>query len=321
MTSRTVSGVTTTYTDDSDGRTTVQAGGAARTLTWDGRDRMTQAVQGANTIVNTYGPEGALKRRSVNAGAPAQSRDYMQVTDGGGFELNLDGTISSTSIDGPAGGLIAYSGAPAIATTAAFQYFNAHGDSAATANATGVRQDGPNGYDPYGSQDDGTTPAANAAADRWTGRWHTKTDTSLSLIQMGARQYDLATGRFLTVDPVDGGSLNNYDYAGQDPINQYDLDGRQCRRATPAERAAAIRRGQPFLADWVCWSVKPWQKKPVRWLIKKVAIPCGRGAVGAAFAGGTIQWISKVYIGTRAAGPAGAWFSAAACIANVAYQG
>jgi hypothetical protein len=42
---------------------------------------------------------------------------------------------------------------------------------------------------------------------------------------MGARPYDPSFGRFLSVDPIDGGSLNNYDYAGQDPINGYDLDG------------------------------------------------------------------------------------------------
>jgi hypothetical protein len=41
----------------------------------------------------------------------------------------------------------------------------------------------------------------------------------------GRPPYDPNTGRFLTTDPIDGGSLNNYDYAGQDPINGYDLSG------------------------------------------------------------------------------------------------
>jgi len=42
---------------------------------------------------------------------------------------------------------------------------------------------------------------------------------------MGARPYNPTTGRFLSVDPIPNGSLNNYDYAGQNPINGYDLSG------------------------------------------------------------------------------------------------
>ena len=42
---------------------------------------------------------------------------------------------------------------------------------------------------------------------------------------MGARPYDPSIGRFYAVDPIDGGSLNNYDYADQDPVNNYDLLG------------------------------------------------------------------------------------------------
>lgn len=42
---------------------------------------------------------------------------------------------------------------------------------------------------------------------------------------MGVRLYNPALGRFLQVDPVPGGSANNYDYAGQDPINAFDLNG------------------------------------------------------------------------------------------------
>lgn len=43
---------------------------------------------------------------------------------------------------------------------------------------------------------------------------------------MGVRLYNPVTGRFLQTDPVPGGSANAYDYAGQDPLNRFDLDGK-----------------------------------------------------------------------------------------------
>ena len=43
---------------------------------------------------------------------------------------------------------------------------------------------------------------------------------------MGVRLYSPTLGRFLSVDPVAGGSSNAYDYAGADPINKFDLDGK-----------------------------------------------------------------------------------------------
>jgi hypothetical protein len=42
---------------------------------------------------------------------------------------------------------------------------------------------------------------------------------------MGLRSYVPALGRFLTPDPVKGGSANAYDYANQDPVNNFDLTG------------------------------------------------------------------------------------------------
>jgi RHS repeat-associated protein len=47
----------------------------------------------------------------------------------------------------------------------------------------------------------------------------------LSLVQMGARPYSPLLGRFLSVDPFEGGSANDYDYVAGDPINATDLDG------------------------------------------------------------------------------------------------
>ena len=48
---------------------------------------------------------------------------------------------------------------------------------------------------------------------------------SLATIEMGARQYVPSIGRFLQVDPVEGGSCNGYDYACGDPVNGFDLSG------------------------------------------------------------------------------------------------
>ena len=42
---------------------------------------------------------------------------------------------------------------------------------------------------------------------------------------MGARVYIPVLGRFLQVDPIEGGTDNNYVYAN-DPVNQFDLDGK-----------------------------------------------------------------------------------------------
>jgi len=59
-------------------------------------------------------------------------------------------------------------------------------------------------------------------------------------MQMGARVYLPAVGRFLQVDPVDGGSANAYDYALQNPVNMQDLTG-QC---VPICIAAAVLVGE-----------------------------------------------------------------------------
>jgi len=73
-----------------------------------------------------------------------------------------------------------------------------------------------------------TGPADGTSSGRydWLGGKQRSSDALAGTVLMGVRLYTPALGRFLQTDPVPGGSDNAYDYAGQDPVNTYDLDGR-----------------------------------------------------------------------------------------------
>jgi len=161
------------------------------------------------------------------------------------FDTNASGVIQETSVSGPAGDLASYAGAPETSTGTSYRYYNGHGDLAADADQAGNRANAYT-YDSFGAALQ--TPAANSTEERWTARWDKRLDTSSALIEMGVRAYDPVLGRFTSVDPIEGGSLNTYDYADQDPVNTYDLDGRRAdydgerRPLTQAELGRLERR-------------------------------------------------------------------------------
>jgi RHS repeat-associated protein len=208
---------TTTFTYNADGQVTAKG---SSTLSWDGRGRSTGGTFSGTADTYTYDAAGRLRER-----VSAASDTRFLFSDPGGssiFETDAAGTITRSSVPGPAGDLASYAGAPGATIT--YRYYNGHGDLAAEAHSTGSRiSGGAYTYDPFGAPVQ--TPAANTMSERWTGKWDKQLDTSSNLIQMGARPYDPAIGRFLAVDPVEGGSANTYDYAGQDPVNRYDLNG------------------------------------------------------------------------------------------------
>jgi RHS repeat-associated protein len=212
LTSASESGPTRTFAYRSDGEMTARG---SDSLTWDGWGRLTGGTFPGTTVTYSFDPVG-FRRQRVGGGTTTR---YLH---GGMFETDGAGAITLTDVDGVAGDLAHFAGAPTTGSTVTYLYYNGHGDLAAEADSAGTRTNAFT-YDPFGAPKQ--TQPADKAVERWTGRWDKKLETASGLIEMGARPYDPNLGRFLAIDPVEGGSLNGFDYANQDPTNSYDLDG------------------------------------------------------------------------------------------------
>jgi len=212
LTSATASGQTRTFSYRPDGEMTQRGSDA---LTWDGWGRLTGGTFSGTTITYSFDPLGFRRQRE----ASGTTTRYLHA---GLFETDGAGAITLTDVDGGAGDLAQFAGPPTTASTVTYLYYNGHGDLAAEATDQGVRTNAFS-YDPFGAPNQ--MPPPNRAVERWTAQWDKKLDTASGLVEMGRRPYDPIIGRFASLDPVEEGSLNAYDYAAQDPINKFDLGG------------------------------------------------------------------------------------------------
>jgi RHS repeat-associated protein len=96
-------------------------------------------------------------------------------------------------------------------------------------------------YDPWGVQLSG--PSLEMG---YLGAWERPTDPTSDLIQMGARTYDPSLGGFLSEDPVFGhlgigASVDRYLYVRDNPLNYYDLNGRETCVSTPVGSVCPVK--------------------------------------------------------------------------------
>jgi RHS repeat-associated protein len=228
---------------------------------YDGADRHVVTTKGTTTVRYT---RDALDRIVARSDATAITRyAYAGGDDSPEATLDTAGIVIERLVSLPGGVLVTKR-----AGGDTWSYPNVHGDVVATASAVGAKQGPTLTYSPYGEALTGLPDNAGSNLDYgWLGQHQRPLEHDPALIptiEMGARQYVPGLGRFLEVDPVEGGSANNYEYCLGDPTNCMDLGG-QFALAIPVvviSWKAAAAAAAASAAAYAAWRASQHLGKP-----------------------------------------------------------
>jgi RHS repeat-associated protein len=217
------------------------AGGKALTTSYFSTDMVAEQMQ--NGITNTFQLDGALRQRQrVQAGGLEGVEVFHY--DGGSdspawTQRGSIWTRSVTGINGELCGVQENSGTTLRLT-------NLHGDvfASASLSSTVTSLTATFRYDEFGNP-----MVGDAGRYGWLGGSQRRTELTSGVIQMGARSYVPSIGRFISTDPVAGGSASAYDYANADPVNGMDPEGTYAKRlgGRRASRGAITARSRVHL--------------------------------------------------------------------------